>query len=353
MKGMIYFDNAASTKPRPEAVSAMNAVLSESYANPNALHKGGIEAEKIIASSRETLLSLMPKGGDLIFTSGATESNNLAVMGSVKKRGGNKIITTAFEHPGVSGVIGALGSGFDVVRVSPKDNIADFVDENTVLVSVTAVCSETGFIVGVERLYKEIKGRFPDCVIHTDGAQGFLKTPLDGDLISVSAHKIGGVAGVGGLFIKRGVRVIPQIFGGGQQKGLRPGTEPTALIAAFAKAAEAAEPLGAKLQKRLKDGLNRLGGMKINSYNNIDNILNFSCGVKSEVMLRFLAERDIYVSGGSACSRGKRSKILPAFGVSGRDIDSAVRVSFGWQNVAGEVDAFLEALEAGVKRFGT
>jgi cysteine desulfurase len=200
---MIYFDNAASTKPRPEAVAAMNAVLESSYANPNALHKGGIEAEKVIAAARETILSRLfgnrtPQAGRLIFTSGATESNNLAIMGAVKPRGKSGVTTTLFEHPSVSQVISRLEPQYKITLIPPKDNIVDFldfIDENTALVSINAVCSETGFMSNVVSVYREVKRRFPDCIVHADGAQAFAKTPLDGDLISLSSHKFGGVCG--------------------------------------------------------------------------------------------------------------------------------------------------------------
>ncbi|MCL2077350.1 MAG: aminotransferase class V-fold PLP-dependent enzyme [Oscillospiraceae bacterium] len=363
---MLYFDNAASAKPCEEAIAALSKVLTSNYANPSALHKGGIEAEKIITDSRENLLSRLSgfgKKGSLIFTSGATESNSLALLNSVKSRKGNRIVTTATEHPSVSRAVDKLAQeGFEVVRLSPKDGggrfeeyIIENVDDNTVMVSVTSVCGETGFLTDVDFLYREIKRRFPDCLFHTDGAQGFLKTNINGDLISLSAHKIGGVAGVGGLFINEGVRVTPQMFGGEQQKGVRPGTEPTALIAAFSAATDSycgeINLHFKELNERLRRGLENLPNIKINSRDGVYNILNFSCGVKSEIMLHFLAEKNIYVSSGSACARGKKSQILPAFGIGGQDIDSALRVSFGRQNTFDEVAVFLETLEEGIKRF--
>ncbi|MDR0196911.1 MAG: aminotransferase class V-fold PLP-dependent enzyme [Oscillospiraceae bacterium] len=357
---IIYFDNAASAKPCDEAVDVFNAVIRENYANSMSLHKGGIEAERIITSSREALLALLPKNGDLIFTSGATESNNSALLGTAElRRESGRIVSTTIEHPSVARVLDKLSErGFEVTRLSPgncRGDFEDYIAENSqgaFMVSVTAVCGETGFKIDTARVYSEIKRRFPGCTVHTDGSQGFLKVPLDGDLISLSAHKIGGIAGAGGLFVKNGVRLAARLFGGNQQKGLRPGTLPTALIAAFAKAAETSRPIDGALQKRLADGLNRLDGIKINSRDNVNNILNFSCGVKSEVMLHFLAEKGIYVSSGSACSKGKKSEILPSYGISGKALDSAIRVSFGRQNTAGEVDVFLERLEAGMKRFG-
>jgi cysteine desulfurase len=183
--------------------------------------------------------------------------------------------------------------------------------------------------------------------------------PLDGDLISISAHKIGGIHGAGALYIKNGVRVNPMFYGGGQQNGIRPGTESAALIAAFAEASKHKTTYD-ELYERLVLGLQMLGIKKLNSFTededphhrrNVPNIVNFSCGVKSEPMLHFLAEHGIYVSSGSACARGKKSAILPAYGVSDSDIDTAIRVSFGWHNTVAEVDRFIEVLEKGLNKW--
>ncbi|MCL2071617.1 MAG: aminotransferase class V-fold PLP-dependent enzyme [Oscillospiraceae bacterium] len=358
---MIYFDNAASAKPHKSAIAAFSAVVTENFCNPAALHKGGIEAEKAITAARDTILRQLPEnngGSTLIFTSGATESNNLAIINSIKSRGKTKIVTTAIEHPSVSNVIDRLcqNGEYKSVRVSPLEDIASAVCENTALVSMTAVCGETGFTIDTARIYSEIKGRFPDCIVHVDGVQGFKKVRMNADMISLSAHKTGGLPGVGGLYVKEKIRLNPMMFGGGQQKGIRPGTEPAALIAAFAEAAVVPRPLkgsstdSGELHKKLTDGLSRLN-LQINSRNSIPDIVNFSCGVKSEIMLHFLAEHGIYVSSGSACARGKKSRILPAYGINAKDIDTAIRVSFGWHNTIDEVDVFLEVLEKGIKRW--
>jgi cysteine desulfurase len=362
---MIYFDNAASVKPRLEAVEAFNAVITENFANPAALHKGGIEAEKIITHAKAQITAHLPgagKRGSLIFTSGATESNNLAVLYSVKNRRRTKIVTTTIEHSSVSNAVNKMcEAGYEAVRAAPEEDavlgynialpVSNAVDENTALVSAIALCGETGFFANPTRVYDMVKACSPDCLVHTDAAQGFMRVPTHvGDLISISAHKIGGIPGIGALYVRDGVRINPMMFGGGQQAGIRPGTEPVALIAAFGAAAAAVTADGhyRDLYKRLISGLNILK-LRINSRNSLTNIVNFSCGVKSEVMLHFLAERGIYVSSGSACARGKKSQILPYFGAAHRDIDTAIRVSFGWQNTAAEVDEFLTALETGIK----
>ena len=350
---IIYFDNAASAKPLDEALEAFNMVAKDFYCNPAALHKGGIEAEKLIQSAKGWTASCLPKGGTVCFTSGATESNNLAIQNAVKSRGKKKIVTTSVEHPSVSGAVSRFQFDFEVVRVPPHADILTEVDDSTALVSMTAVCSETGRIIANPASYSIIKSRFPQCVVHVDAAQGFMKVPVNADLISVSAHKIGGLPGIGALFVKDGIKVNPMLFGGDQQKGLRPGTETTALASAFAAAicVNTNSPFDfAGLHERLIDGLKRLS-LRINSKNNVPNIVNFSCGVKSEVMLHFMAEHSIYVSSGSACARGKKSRILPAYIIPDEDVDTAVRVSFGRQNTAEEVDTFLEVLETGLKRW--
>jgi cysteine desulfurase len=349
----IYLDNAASMKPRNEAIDAFNSVIKDNFANPSALHKGGIDAERVITWAKASIGAYLPnsgKGGEVVFTSGATESNNLAVTNSVKARTKKKIVTTAVEHPSVANVINKFALDYEIVRVMPHADILSAIDENTSLVSMTAVCAETGRIVANPTNCAIIKARFPHCIIHVDASQGFLKIPVDGDIISISGHKIGGIPGIGALFIKDGVRVNPMFFGGDQQKSLRPGTEPTALIAAFASAVNCGAVNVQPLHDRLVAGLGRLN-LKILSSYNIPNIVSFACGVKSEVMLHFFAENGIYVSSGSACARGKKSVILPAYGIPEPEVDTAIRVSFGWHNTVQETDKLLEVLETGLNRW--
>ncbi|MDR2558667.1 MAG: cysteine desulfurase [Oscillospiraceae bacterium] len=366
---MIYFDNAASTKPCREAVEALTSALADNYSNPSSLHKGGIRAERTISVAEKTILSRFPScgnGGSLVFTSGGTESNNLALFGSRAPRGEKqrKIITTAIEHPSVAEPLKEIEKhGFTVLRLSPvagqsfEDRIISAVDQDVYLISVMAVNNETGFIIDTVRIYEAVKNRFPNCIVHTDAAQAFMKIPLDGDLISVSAHKIHGIKGIGGLFVRDTVRLNPQIRGGGQQDGLRSGTEPTGLIASFGAAVENYTynhahftELSEHLTKLLEgfDGVN----YRLNSRGNLPHIINFSVnGVKSEILLHFFAENDIFISSGSACARNKKSRSLLDFGVSDKDADSALRLSFSQANTTEEIDKFAGVLEAGIKRF--
>ena len=369
---MIYFDNAASTKPCREATEAFARAAAHNYANPSSLHKGGIEAEKIISAARKAILRELPGGGSLVFTSGGTESNNLALLGIKAPKGEKqrKIITTAIEHPSVANPLDKIEQdGFSglysatVLRLSPaagqsfEDRIIAAVDQDVHMISVMAVNSETGFIIDTVKIYEAVKSRFPKCIVHTDAVQGFMKIPVNGDLISISAHKIHGIKGVGGLFVRDNIRLSPLYYGGGQQGGLRPGTEPAELIAAFGAAVENYNynhthftQLSKHLSKLLEDfdGVN----YKRNSRDNLPHIVNFSVnGVKSEILLHCLAESDIFVSSGSACARGKKSPSLLAFGVKEKDADSALRLSFSHENNTDEIEKFVEVLKAGIKRF--
>lgn len=363
-KTMIYLDSAATSKPCTEAADAIIKSMRDSFGNASSLHGMGIRSEKIIASAKRTLLEKLGEG-DIIFTSGATESNNTAINGAAEiyRRTGNRIVTTAIEHPSVANVISRLEErGFEAVRLAPKDSpdfvqaLADAVDENTLLVSCMAVNNETGFITDVKRLYRLVKKKNPRTIVHVDAVQGFLKVPLDGDYISISGHKIHASKGIGALYIKKGIRLSPLLYGGGQQKNLRSGTEPVELIAGLEAAVRSYHGTWehfSALKTRLVGGLSRSEGIVVNSGEDcVPNIVNFSVrGVRSEIMLHFLEERGIYVSSGSACSRGKTSGVLAAFGIEDRLADSAVRVSMCADTTAQDIDALIDGISAGIERF--
>lgn len=361
---MIYLDNAATTKPCKEAVQAVNLCMEGCFGNPSSLHKMGIEAEKVLTEAKKTLLSRLNKEGEIYFTSGATESNNLAVFGTANalKRRGNRIVTTAIEHPSVSEPMKKLKEqGFEVVELKPCEHedfeaaIIDAVDENTVLASFMAVNNETGFVIDTKRVYNGIKKKNNGCTVHVDGVQGFCKVPLFGDTVSLSAHKIHGLKGVGALYKSKNIRLLPVAYGGGQQGGMRSGTEPVELIAAMSAAVKAYPEnitVFSLLRHRLIEILEQTDGIILNSTNSIDNIVNFSVsGVRSEIMLHFLEEKGIYVSSGSACSKGKVSPVLSALGVSDKNADSAIRVSFCRYNTEEEIEELGKALREGIKRF--
>lgn len=364
---MIYLDNAATTKPCPECRKAVEEAMENTFGNASSLHGLGTSSMQIISQAKHTLLSAVGKSpfdGDVLFVSGATEANNTALLGAAENysKRGKKIISTAIEHPSVSRVLDKLEKqGFDVIRLSPKnfgnfsEGILDCLDEETFLVSCMAVNNETGFRTDVSELYKKIKKKNPKTVVHIDAVQGFLKMPLDGDLISVSGHKVHATKGIGALFVKRGIRLPALLEGGGQQGGLRSGTEPVELIAGFDAAVQAysgsAEQFS-KLKSYLCERLSKLENIGFNSGGDcVPNIVNFSVrGVRSEIMLHSLEEEKIYVSSGSACSKGKKSGVLSAFGVSDKDADSAIRVSFSSESTLEDIDKLCDKISDTIER---
>ncbi|MDE7229943.1 MAG: cysteine desulfurase [Oscillospiraceae bacterium] len=369
---MIYLDNAATTKPCPECRTAVARAMENSFGNASSLHGLGTDSLQIISRTKRTLLSALsgtktPLEGEIIFTSGATESNNTALLGSAhrflhRSNKSNKIVTTAIEHPSVAkNILRFEEDGYEITRLAPKDS-ADFVeslvnavDENTVLLSAMAVNNETGFAIDIPYLYKEVKRKNPKTIVHVDAVQGFLKVPLDGDLISVSGHKVHSTKGIGALYIKKGEHILPLLSGGGQQHNLRSGTEPIELIAGFEAAIKAYKGTHehfSELKNYLLERLSKMNDIGINSKEDcLPNIVNFSVrGVRSEIMLHSLEEGEIYVSNGSACSKGKKSEVLTAFGVSDKDADCAVRVSFCAENTAAEVDALCNKIEKTIER---
>ena len=367
---MIYLDNSATTQPFDSVIKAIADNMAGNFGNASSLHGMGINAEKVIKDAKQTILSALKRDGDIIFTSGATESSNTVLFGVPKtyKHNGKRIVTTSFEHPSVENPLRELeNEGYEVVRVKPpksgepqdfEQRIIDAADENTVLVSVMWVNNETGFITDTSKIYKAVKRINPKIIVHADAVQGFCKLPvktLAADFISLSGHKIHGPKGIGALYRTQGMRIAPLLYGGGQQGGLRSGTEPVDLIAGFAEAVKSYPDCCDKyaaLNDRLTAALSELPDIRINSYGNAKNILNFSVrGVRSEIMLHFLEEREIYVSSGSACSRGKTSGVLAQFGVPDRDADSAIRVSMSPFTAESDIDALVQGISDGIKRF--
>lgn len=364
---MIYLDNSATTRPCDEAIKAACENMAKNFGNPSSLHKAGIEAEKVIKSAKKTILNKLGLEGEIFFTSGATESNNTAILGAAKayRHNGRKIVTTAVEHPSVAAPIEKLCEhGYTAVRLAPKDYddferaVIDEVDGDTFMVSVMWVNNETGFLTDTAKIYNAVKRKNPKTIVHVDAVQGFCKAPpktLKADFISLSAHKIHGIKGIGALYVGKNMRFEPLLYGGGQQKNLRSGTEAVDLIAGFEAAVkyypDCTEKYSA-LNLSLQERLSALEGITINSFNNTKNILNFSVkGVRSEIMLHFLEESEIYVSSGSACSRGKTSGVLSAFGVKDEDADSAIRASFCPETTEADIEALAEGIKKGIERF--
>lgn len=371
----VYLDNAATTKPCAEAVAAVLDAVTENFGNPSSLHKAGLNAQLAVDRARKiTADSIGADSGEIYFTSGATESNNLALRGAVGAYGKrkHKIIISAVEHASVDTTASALEKqGFEVVRISPRDDgqfyAEDFVnacDENTCIISIMLVNNETGHILPVGEVFKAVKRRFPEIITHCDCVQGYMKIPvrvnsLCADMVSLSGHKVHAVKGVGVLYIKKGVRVIPIITGGHQEKGIRSGTESVPLISAFGSAVEKYAPTVKErfekvsaLKSHLLERLSEIDGVTVNSPENASPyVVNISAGGKrSEIMLHFLEQKEIYVSSGSACSKGQKSGVLEQFGINGKNSDSAVRISMTSETTTEEIDTFADALREGIEK---
>lgn len=371
----IYLDNAATTKPCGEAVSAAVDAMTENYGNPSSLHRAGLDAQLAVDKARKAIAaSIGADSSEIYFTSGATESNNLALRGisAVYGRKRRKIVISSVEHASVDETASALEkNGFEIVRISPRDDgrfyADDFIsacDENTCLVSMMLVNNETGYIMPVRETFMAVKRSFPEIITHCDCVQGYMKLPikaasLGADLISLSAHKIHGVKGVGAIYIKKGVRVIPIVTGGKQEKGIRSGTESVPLIAAFGAAVDKFRPTIAERYERVSQLkahlLEKIGGIENVAVNSPSDgspyVINISAvGKRSEIMLHFLESKGIYVSSGSACSKGQQSGVLGEFGISGKRADGAVRISITAQTTEEELDEFAEALAEGMTK---
>ena len=372
---MIYLDNAATTKVIPESAQGVSYAMTEAFGNPSSLHGMGVEAERLISFSRRQILSAIGVASgssdyDVIFTSGATEANNTAIFGIASEYGKRKrrIVTTAVEHPSVEEAFCRLGKlGYEVVTVFPDESgqisaqaLIDAVNENTCLVSAMLVNNETGYILPVASAFEAIKRRYPDCITHSDCVQGFEKIKfsarkLCADIITLSGHKIHAPKGIGALCIKKGIRLSPLIYGGGQQNGLRSGTEPVPLIYGMGKAVSALTPTIAERYAHVSE-INDYARSRIESIGHIISgqdaspyILSIALpGFKSETLLHFLEARQIYVSSGSACSKGKKSSVLDAFRVGEKYIDSVLRLSFSCETAKSDIDALVQALKEAV-----
>ncbi|WP_295070938.1 cysteine desulfurase family protein [Ruminococcus sp.] len=371
----VYLDNAATTKPCAEAIEAAVGAMNDNYGNPSSLHRVGLNAQLLMDGARKTIAdSIGVESGCIIFTSGATESNNLALRGASAAYGRKrkKIVISAVEHASVDETAADLEKkGFEVVRVSPREDgryyAADFVnacDDDTCLISMMYVNNETGYIMPVKETFSAVKRKFPDIITHTDCVQAYMKLPvkanaLSADLISLSGHKIHGAKGVGALYIKKGVRVIPVVTGGKQEKGIRSGTESVPLIAAFGAAVKKLVPTISEryekvsgLKAYLLDKLGGIEGVTVNSpEDGSPYVVNISAvGKRSEIMLHYLESKEIYVSSGSACSKGQQSGVLGQFGIRDKRADSALRISMTAETTEEQLDIFCEALKEGMEK---
>lgn len=370
---MIYFDNSATTPPAPEVVETVTEYMKTSFGNPSSRHALGLEAEKIVNDARRKVAAALSVSPDEVyFTSGGTEGDNIAILGAANIKKGKRIVTTAVEHPAVLSTMNYLESqGFDVVRVAPSSDgtvelgqIASQITPDTCLVSVMHVNNETGAVMPVDKLGAIIKRIAPRALFHVDAVQSFGHIPFKPsvwgiDLASVSSHKIHGPKGIGALYIRKGVTLKPSVFGGGQEKNIRSGTENVGAIAGFGKACSLIDlndgTKVAQIKTYLLKNLLKIDGAVYNGggMNESPYILNISFGdIRSEIMLNTLSNQGIYVSSGSACASGTHgSHVLAAMNVPKGD--SAIRFSLSRYNTLDEAQATVEKIieaEKGLRR---
>lgn len=371
----VYLDNSATTKCSAAAADIMMKALTEDFGNPSSMHLKGVEAEKYVKESLAAIAkALKVNEKEIIFTSGGTESDNLALIGACEanKRAGKHIITTVYEHPAILETCRYLEEqGYEVTYIPVDehgvvrlDALKEALREDTILVSMMYVNNEIGAVLPVEEVSKVIKEYNKNILFHVDGVQGFGKYTIHPkkvgiDMLSVSGHKIHGPKGVGFLYVSDKVKLKPIIFGGGQQKGMRSGTENVPGIAGLGVAvSEICDNLEAKADALYvtKEGfvkeVESLEGVTINGYSDrrsAPHIVSASFeGVRSEVLLHALEDKGIYVSAGSACASNKKkeaSKTLLAIGLKKDLLDSTIRFSFSFDTTKEELDYTIEALK--------
>ncbi len=364
---MIYFDSAATTIPSERALEAAREALCV-FGNPSSIHSAGVNAKKIIDNARKSVAkSLYVKDSEIIFTAGGSESNNTAIFGLAKLRArrSKRVITTDSEHPSVSAPLALLEeNGWEIVKIPTRDGILDInalereLSAGAAFVTIMLANNETGAKYDIAAVRRAIDKSGSGALFHCDAVQGYLKTAdrraiaKNCDLASISAHKIGGLKGVGALYIKSGVRIPAFIRGGGQEGGLRSGTENIVGIASFGAAAEA---FTTEALSHISELYNYLIGLlseneKIKLHiptEHIDTVLLISVlGVKSEVMLNALNAEGICVSAGSACSARKGvTHAMSAFGLPKNELESAIRISIGSHNTKEDCEILVQKIK--------
>lgn len=356
---MIYFDNSSTTRPSASVIAAMTECLNNDFANASSLHIAGVKAHKIIDSAKKAVASVIGcVPAEVLLGYGGTFCNNLALNSAANalKRRGNKIVISSIEHPSVAECAASLGErGFEVVQCNPlTDDFEREIDEKTILVSCMMVNNETGLILPVDRLKKIITANKSPALLHIDAVQAFGKLninvkKLGVDFLTVSAHKINGPKGIGALYVKKGVRVLPLVHGGEQEGGLIPGTYNTPAAAGFAAAVNELSKSDAShfdtLYKHFTERAAEFDSIKLNTNGeHAHHIINVTFdGYLGENVLHFFEAHDIFVSQGSACSSHskQKGKTVIALGGDKRTADGSVRISFDRNNTIGEIDEFF------------
>lgn len=374
---MAYLDNSATTKPDKAVADKIYEMLTVNFGNPSSFHKEGLNANLELRAAREKIANALScESEEVYFTSGGTEANNLAILGAAEagKRKGKRIVTTAIEHESVLQSVDELEKqGFEIVRLMPdkqgritEQQVFDAVNSDTILVSMMYVNNEVGSVMPVKSIKKAVKRANAPALIHIDCVQAFGKlevkpSKLGADLVTVTAHKIHGPKGVGALYVKKGTRILPRVFGGEQEKKLRPGTEAIPLIAGFGVAADLIPDLKKQSEKikeinaYAKEGLLTVPGVKINSGDDAsDYIINLFVPtfMTSQTVVQHLSSKyGVYVSNGSACAKGKRSHVLTAMKLDDKIIEKSIRVSFSRTTTKSDIDEFVNAIRETVAQY--
>lgn len=376
---IVYLDNSATTRPRDEVIEEMNYMLKTCYGNPSSLHHLGFQAEKKVEEARRVNANFLKvRSDEIYFTSGGTESNNLAVQGIINKnrRLGNHIITTKIEHSSVLNIMKFYeDKGFIITYLNVDENgfidleeFKESLNDSTILVSIMLVNNELGTIEPINQVREIMKEKNSKALLHIDGIQAFGKIPLNlgrwnVDTFSFSSHKVYGPKGVGGLYIKKDVLLEPIIFGGNQEEGLRSGTENVPGIVGMGKAVEiinsnfeSENKYVFHLKRYFIEKISKeISNIKVNSL--IDDrfspyIVNISfLDIRGEVLLHYLEDKGIYVSTASACSsHGKgKSHVLQAIGFNDKEIEGTIRFSFSYSNTLEEIDYVVEEIKKSVE----
>lgn len=364
---MIYLDNAATTVARDEVIDIMVKYLKESFGNPSSLYDFGYSVSRDINSCREVIAKYInAKSEEIFFNSCATEGNNTAIFGSISSAKGKNIVSTDIEHSSVYNVFKSLKEKKEIRTLKFDDrgyidiqSVKNLVDENTEIVSIAYVHNELGVIQDVEGIGKAIKEKNKKCIFHVDSAQAFGKVNIDVrkskiDILTLSGHKIHAQKGIGAIFVNKNINLRPFVLGGGQEKDFRSGTENVAGIMGLKVATEF---MYENLEKR-KEYLHHLrelliGGISeienhkfLTNENGVPNIVTVAFeNIRSEVLLHFLESEKIYISTGSACSKGKKSRTFDGIGLDNKYNDGVVRISLSEFNTEEEIKIFIEKLK--------
>lgn len=376
---MVYLDNCATTRPREEVLTVMMNSLKEDYGNPSSLHRLGLNAERKIKDSREIISKYLGVNrNELYFTSGGTESNNIAIQGIVNKYGARAkhIITTKIEHPSIHNIMKYYETkGYHITYLNNDkmgnidlEQLSESLNKDTILVSLIHVNNEIGVIQNVNKVRKILDDAGSNALLHLDGVQSFGKIAfslksLGVDTYSFSGHKVHGPKGVGGLYINNKLNLPPVVLGGNQESGIRSGTENLTGIIGFGEAVnilsqnfkEEAQHVSSIKEYLANKILSEVDDVKINTTldsNSSPYILNVSFrNIRGEVLLHYLEDKEIYISTSSACSsKGtKKSSVLKSIGLTDNEIEGTIRFCFSYEISKEDIDYTIEILKSSIK----